>query len=162
MSILTSKLRAGAVITAVLALGACTSKPVADLGAACPPTQLAVPSDSIGHSDEEGSIRYVATLEKLVSSCSVNGDHVAVDLAFDVKAERGPAFQEQPISLTYYIATVDPKREIVDKKLLAVALELQPEQAAYSVREELTLHLPISSDASGANYSLYLGFQPDR
>ncbi len=159
---MSSKLGAGAIIAAIMSLGACSPKPAADLGSACPPTQLAVPSDSIGHSDEEGNIRYVATLEKLVSGCSVNADHVAVDLAFDVKAERGPAFQEEPINLTYYIATVDPKREIVDKKLLDVALELQPEQAAYSVREELTLHLPISSDASGANYSLYLGFQPDR
>lgn len=128
---------------------------------ACPPTQIAVPSDRIGHSDDEGKIRYVATMEQLLSSCEVSDDHVVVNLVFNLKAERGPVFEDRPVTLTYYIATVDPNREIVDKKLLDIELALKPDQAESVVREALTLHLPISNDATGANYSLYLGFQPD-
>jgi len=95
-----------------------------------------------------------------VSSCRIDENHVAVNLTFDVKAERGPAFEDRPVSLTYYIATVDPNREIIDKKILRVELELKPAEVQSVLREELTLHLPISTDATGANYNLYLGFQP--
>ena len=154
--------RASAVCLSTVMLGACANNVADQAGIACPQTQIAVPSDRIGHSDDDGNIRYIATIEKLISSCEVNGDHVAVDLAFNLKAERGPVFEEKPVSLTYYVATVDPKREIVDKQLLSVDLALQPEQAENVIREELTLHLPLSSDATGANYNLYLGFQPDR
>lgn len=161
MSCLVSSCQIGAVVVLTLALGACADKG-AVVDTACPPTQIAVPSDRVGHSDEQGRLRYVATIEQLSSSCRVEGDHLALDLAFNIKAERGPVFEEQPMKLTYYIATVDPRREIVDKQLLDIELTLQPEQAASIVREELTLHLPASDDATGANYNLYLGFQPDR
>lgn len=154
--------RAGAVAVSLTALGACATNGAGEIAAACPTTQIAVPSDRIGHSDEEGRIRYVATIEQLISDCRINDDHMAVDLAFNLKTERGPVFLEEPINLTYYVATVDPKREIVDKQLLSVLMELQPEQAESVVREELTLHLPLPNDATGANYNLYLGFQPDR
>ena len=152
---------AGMVLAMSLGLGACATTDLNELVEACPSAQVAFPSDSIGHSDEEGRIRYVATIEKLVSNCQIDGDQVTLDLAFDLKAERGPAFVDEPIKLTYYLATVGPEREIIDKKLLNVELALKGEQANLAVREELTLELPASKDVTGSNYNLYLGFQPD-
>ena len=151
----------GVAIAALMALGACTTKGAGEAEMACPSSQIAVPSDRFGHSDDEGRIRYVATIEQLVSDCRINEDYVAVDLAFNVKAERGPVFEDQPINLTYYIATIDPSRVIVDKQLLNVVMALEPEQAESVVREELTLHLPLPDEATGSNYNLYLGFQPE-
>jgi hypothetical protein len=145
-----------------LTLGACAGQGGSGTDVACPATQVAVPSDRIGHSDEEGRIRYVATIEDLVSRCRAEGDRIALDLAFNVRAERGPVFEDEPLTLTYYIATVDPGREIVDKELLAIELTLQPWQSENVIREELTLMLPIAEDATGGNYNLYVGFQPDR
>lgn len=143
-------------------VGACAGDNAGNELAACPPTQIAVPTDRIGHGDEDGRIRYVATMEQLSSSCRQDGEHVEVDIAFLLRAERGPAFEEKPVELIYYVATVDPSREIVDKQLLDLSLTLAPDQSEGSVREQLTLRLPLSSEASGANYSLYLGFQPDQ
>lgn len=143
-------------------LAACATGGGGNVETACPPAQIAVPSDRIGHSDDGGTIRYVATMEQLISSCDIEEDQMSVDLAFNLKTERGPAFEERPVNLTYYVATVDPNREIVDKQLLDVELNLAPEQRESVIREELTLRVPISSDATGANYSLYLGFQPAR
>lgn len=152
----------GTVSLLSLTLGACSATTPGDLETACPPTQIAVPSDRVGHSDESGRLRYVATIEQLTSSCRTDDEFVEVDIAFDLKAERGPVFQERPVDLSYYIATVDPKREIVDKQILNVSLALAADQTEHSIRESLTLRLPVSSDATGANYSLYIGFQPDQ
>ena len=152
--------RAGMAVISIAMLAACSTTGRTVVEQACPLTQIAAPSDRIGNSDANGTIRYVATIEQLVSSCRIDENHVAVNLAFDVKAERGPAFEDRPVSLTYYIATVDPNREIIDKKILRVELELKPAEVQSVLREELTLHLPISTDATGANYNLYLGFQP--
>ncbi len=153
-------LRASVAVTLLTALAACAKSGPSDVETACPTSQVAVPSDQIGHSDEEGRIRYVATIEQLISDCTVDENLVAVDLAFNLKAERGPVFTEEPINLTYYIATIDPSREIIDKQLLDVSLQIEPEQAESVVREELTLHLPLPNEATGSNYNLYLGFQP--
>lgn len=154
--------RAGLVVVAVAGLVGCASKATDEAGTACPPTQIAVPTDRIGHSDEQGNLRYIATMERLTSSCREDGEHIEIDIAFDLKAERGPVFEDKPILMTYYVATVDPQREIVDKQLLKVRIELAPEQTESSIRESVTLRLPAPSEASGANYNLYLGFQPDQ
>ncbi len=152
----------GTVTATFLALGGCAVNGGDKLVDACPPTQIAVPSDSIGHSDEEGRIRFVVTMEKLSSSCRIDGDQIIVDLTFNVKAEKGPVFEDNLIELTYYIATVGPKREIVDKELLDFEVALDADQIERTIREELTLQLPASTDVTGSNYNLYLGFQPGK
>ena len=152
--------RAGGAVAAALTLAGCATGGI-DVETACPSSQIAVPSDRIGHSDDEGQLRYVATIEQLSSDCRIDDDQVAVDLAFNLKAERGPVFQDEPINLTYYVATIDPRREIIDKQLLSVLMKLGPDQTQSVVREELTLLLPLSDEATGSNYNLYLGFQPE-
>jgi len=119
---------AGIAVVALMALAACSTGGTGDVATACPSTQIAVPSDKIGHSDDDGRIRYVATIEQLISDCRIDEDHVAVDLTFNLKAERGPVFIEEPINLTYYIATIDPSREIIDKQLLDISFQLEPEK----------------------------------
>ncbi len=128
---------------------------------ACPPAQIAVPSDRIGYNNADGELRFVGILEQLTSSCRRDEDDVEVDITFIMRAERGPAFEDKPVRLNYFLATVDPKREIVDKQVLGLQLDFEPDQAESALRESVTLRLPASTEASGANYSLYLGFQPD-
>ena len=143
-------------------LSACAGPAVDPSLTACPPAQIAVPSDRIGHSDEDGKLRFVAIMKELASDCRRDEGDIEVDIAFTMSAERGPAFEEAPVQLIYFLATVDPKREIVDKQILDVQLDFAPDQPVSAIRETVTLRLPASTEASGANYSLYLGFQPDR
>lgn len=153
---------AGKVVLASSLLAACAGQVDDQASTACPPAQIAVPSDRIGHTDKDGELRFVATMAELVSSCRQNDGDIEVDLAFTMNVERGPAFEGQAVRLTYFLATVDPEREIVDKQILDVQLDFEPDQPASALREAITLRLPVSTEASGANYSLYLGFQPDR
>lgn len=147
------------VLTALLA--ACANSAGDQANLACPPAKIAVPADRVGFSDNEERVRFVATMGALASECREDEDDIEVDIAFTMKAERGPGFEEGPVRLKYFLATVDPKREIVDKQILNVELDFEPEQAVSTVREAVTIRLPASTEASGANYSLYLGFQLD-
>ncbi|MGI9421272.1 MAG: hypothetical protein ACR2RA_25880 [Geminicoccaceae bacterium] len=152
---------AASVIVFATLLGACANWAGDPAITACPPAQIAAPADRIGFNDGDGELRFVATMDALASDCRQDDDDIEVDMAFTMSAERGPGLEEGPVRLTYFLATVDPKREIVDKQLLDVELDFEPDQPVSTVREAVTIRLPASTDASGANYSLYLGFQLD-
>ncbi|MEM8948954.1 MAG: hypothetical protein AAGA21_20790 [Pseudomonadota bacterium] len=161
---ITARSLAPASITVLTAwLSACASTPGELAREACPQAQIAVPSDRIGQNNGDGELRFVAVMEQLSSNCrrEEGEDDVEVDITFTMRAERGPAFEGQPLQLTYFLATVDPQREIIDKQVLNVQLDFGPDQPESALRESVTLRLPASTEASGANYSLYLGFQPD-
>jgi hypothetical protein len=66
------------------------------------------------------------------------------------------------VPVSYFLATIDPARKIVDKQVVTIEIDLGEAETERRVRQELTLRLPVSTDAGGANYSLYVGFQPDQ
>lgn len=150
----------------VIALGgllaACASSTDEQAVAACPPVQIAVPSDRIGHRTQADELTFIATMQQLTSSCRQNEGFIDVDVSFVVTAEHGPALSEGPLSLNYFLATVDPNRQIIDKQTLDLEIDIDLDRQASALRETVTLRLPASIEASGANYNLYLGFQPDQ
>ncbi len=149
-------------LPAFAALAGCASIGADDVETACPPAQIAVPSDQIGHRDADGRLSFVARMDQLASDCRIDEDQIEVDIALTLSAERGPGLKSDEVRLVYFLATVDPTREIVDKQLLDVTFAFEPDRTVNALREEITLRLPASTEASGANYSLYLGFQPER
>jgi outer membrane protein OmpA-like peptidoglycan-associated protein len=152
----------GAAVASALLLTACASQPGERAELACPPVQIAVPADRLGHNNEKGELRFVAVMDELISSCRQDEENLEVEITFTMSAERGPAFDDEQVDLTYFLATVDPNRNIVDKQILGVQLDLGNDKALSALNETVTLRLPASTEASGANYSLYLGFQPDQ
>jgi len=161
MSRISRRFRPSAAAILVSSLSACAHQAGDQALSACPPAQIAVPSDRIGNNNQKGDLRFVAIMEQLSSSCRQDEKDVEIDIAFTMRAERGPAFEGKPVRLTYFLATVDPEREIIDKQILGLQLDFQPDQTSSALRERVTLRLPASTEATGANYSLYLGFQPD-
>lgn len=162
MSAVTHALGRASAFMSAAVLAACAQQAADPSLVACPPTQIAVPADRVGHGNDDGQLRYVASMADLVSACRQDEEDIEIDISFVMSAERGPAFAEQPVTLTYFLATVNPNRDIVDKQLLDVQFAFLPEQPVSALRETLTLRLPASDEASGANYSLYLGFQLDQ
>ncbi|MEL6961484.1 MAG: hypothetical protein AAFO01_01935 [Pseudomonadota bacterium] len=157
-----ARLSTGFALTTALLVGACASNPTERAELACPPVQIAVPADRLGHNNDKGELRFVAVMDELISNCRQDEDNLEVEITFTLSAERGPAFDEDLVDLTYFLATVDPNREIIDKQILGVQLDLGDDKAVSSLSETVTLRLPASTEASGANYNLYLGFQPDQ
>jgi len=162
MSMAPRSLVSASTAVSLCVLSACTANQGPESALiACPPAQIAVPSDRIGHRNDEGDVSFIATMEQLTSNCRQDEGDIEVDIAFTMQAERGAGLGDQPVKLNYFLATVDPKREIIDKQILEVQLDFGSEQPVSALRESVTLRLPASTEATGANYSLYLGFQPD-
>jgi len=161
MTVLSKARSLAPTLAATALLAACAGQPGSSALTACPPAQIAVPADRIGYNGQDGELRFVAVMDQLVSSCRQDEGDLEIDIAFTMSAEPGPAFEDQPVQLTYFLATVDPNRTIVDKQILDVELDVDPDLPVSAVREEVTLRLPASTEASGANYDLYIGFQPD-
>jgi hypothetical protein len=151
---------AAALLSAGLLAG-CAGE-TADVAFACPPAQIAVPADRVGVANEAGELRYVIAITDLLSQCQRADDEIEVQLSFKLIAQRGPAFETSPVPATYFVATMDPNREIVAKRVMTTQLVLVTGETQGGVLEELIIRLPVSTDVSGANYSLYLGLQPDQ
>ena len=154
---------AGAATLAGLALtlAACAGS-APEVETACPPAQIAVPADRVGNANADGELRFVVTMGDLASSCRHEGETLLVDLDFVVTARPGPALDLEQLPVSYFLATIDPERRIVDKQVIQIEIDVAAGQAKQDVQQQLTLRLPVSTDAGGANYSLYLGFQPDQ
>ncbi len=162
MRMTSTSLTPGIAAGITLLLAACASQPGERVELACPPVQIAVPADRLGHNNEAGELRFIAVMDELISSCRQDEDNLEVEITFTMSAERGPAFDAEQVDLAYFLATVDPNRDIIDKQILDVQLDLGDDKALSALSETVTLRLPASTEASGANYSLYLGFQPDQ
>ena len=65
-------------------------------------------------------------MTNLASACSYGAEGVDVDLAFDLIAERGPAFAGDAADLTYFVATIAPDGEI----LVQAGAELRDRRSA--------------------------------
>jgi hypothetical protein len=103
--------------------------------------------------------RYLAVLTNLRSACGYDETGVDVDLAFDLIVERGPALAGNGVELTYFIATMGPGEEILDKQLLTSDIEFTGDEQVAGSAEQLTLRLPTVSPADAVGHALYVGFQ---
>jgi hypothetical protein len=120
-------------------------------------TSIYAPGSEQGPDDLELAI----ALNDLVSACQPTGAGMDVGIAFNVFAQRGPAFQPEPIRLSYFLATVGPDRQIVDKQLLDIELDMPADQESTGMRETITLRLPGVGEAQAAGYRVYVGLQLD-
>jgi hypothetical protein len=158
--------RAGAVALMLgLLIAGCTSDPPEPPGP-CPSAALlqGAESASIYAPGSEGGpddLELAIAFNDLVSACQPTGAGMDVGLAFNIFAQRGPAFQPEPIRLSYFLATVGPDRQIVDKQLLDVELSMPADQESTGMRETITLRLPGVGEAEAAGYRVYVGLQLD-
>ena len=153
---------------AVLVLGACGSNPPAPAPAPPPcPTALLLEGAErttayrAGAEPRPDDLRYLALLTDLSSACRYVDEGVEVDLIFSLTAERGPAFASTPEEVTYFIATLGPDGQILDKDEFPAELDFEEGYAGARWSQELTLLLPSVTPEGGGNYSLYIGFQLD-
>jgi hypothetical protein len=153
---------------ALVALGACGSTaPTPPPAPLCPATLLLEGAERTttyraGAENRPGEIRYLAVLRDLTSGCRYysgeEGAGVDVDLTFILIAERGPALSGSE-ELTYFVATMGPDGQILDKKMLRGDLPFAEGENRIGWSEDLTLRLPSVTPEDGGDYTLYVGFQ---
>ncbi len=127
----------------------------------CPQAQIAVPADRVSFKGPDDSLRYIAAITDLQSDCRIEADGVEVDLAFALRAEKGPGFADDPVAVSYFVATLDPAQQIIGKQIFASRFVLPPDQPTGGRVETVTLRLPNTADLPITSYRLYIGFQPE-
>jgi hypothetical protein len=158
--------RAGAAaLTLGLLIAGCGSGPPERPGP-CPSAALLQGAESAsiyapGSERGPDDLELAIALNDLVSACQPTGAGMDVGLAFNIFAQRGPAFQPEPIRLSYFLATVGPDRQIVDKQVLDVELSIPADQESTGMRETITLRLPGVGEDDAASYRVYVGLQLD-
>ena len=152
----------------MVALGACGST-APEPPAQPPPCPAALLLDGaertttyrVGTAPSASDLRYVAILTDLASACRYQDEGVEVDLMFNLTAERGPAFPATPEEVTYFIATLGPSGEILKRDAFAAELDFEEGFGGARWTEELTLLLRSVTPETGADYTLFVGFQLD-
>jgi hypothetical protein len=114
-----------------------------------------------GPSSRPGDLRHLAVLTDLVSLCRYEGGGADVALRFDLVAEQGPAYGGGPLRLTYFVASLGPDRQVLSKPLFEVEIAFPEGQQRAGSTEEMTVHMPGVTEASGSRYSIFVGFQLD-
>lgn len=115
-----------------------------------------------GEAERSQTLRYVAAITGLESSCRYGEDGLTMDLRFPVVVEPGPAFTGDAVDLDLFVATVGPDGAVLGKEPVAVALS--PARGGGAVGEvvDLTLTMDVFSEAEARDRRLFVGFQLPR
>jgi hypothetical protein len=158
--------RGAALGLAALALAACATSAPQTAAPACPPALFLQGAEHTasyrpGAARQPDALRHLAVMTNLASGCRYVAEGVDVDLAFDLIAERGPAFAGSAADLAFFVATIAPDGQILSKQVLSSAIPFGTGEDAAGVSEQLTVRVPAVTAEQGGAYRLYLGFQLD-
>jgi hypothetical protein len=159
--------RVTSIAAALLALlSACGSSSPEPAPPACPTVLLLKGAERTaaylpGPGTRPADLRYLAVLTDLVSVCRYEDDGVDVALRFNLIAEQGPAYTTGPLRLTYFVASLGPGQQVLSKPLFDVDIEFPEGQQRAGSSQEMTVQMPEVTPATGAQYSVFVGFQLD-
>jgi hypothetical protein len=114
-----------------------------------------------GPSPRPGDLRYLAVLTDLVSICRYENNGVDVALRFNLFAEKGPAYGGGPLQLTYFVASLGPDQQVLSKPLFDADVAFPEGEQRAGSSQEMTVHMPGVTPATGPQHSVFLGFQLD-
>ncbi|MGQ0662022.1 MAG: hypothetical protein ACT4P2_00245, partial [Pseudomonadota bacterium] len=98
----------------------------------------------------------------ILALCSYGRRGIDVDLQVGVVATRGPADRARAAQFEYFVAILDPERQVVARQRFDVRFEF-PDNRARLVRiEELEPQIPLADAALGPRYEILVGFQLTR
>lgn len=149
----------------ILLLSACTASR-APVPAPCPTTLFLKGAERTaayrpGPDPGPADLEHLAVLTDLVTACRYQEGGVDVALRFNLIAEKGPAYGGGPLRFTYFVASLGPHQQILSKPLLDAEVVFPEDQQRAGTTQEMTVHMPGVTPATGPQYSVFLGFQLD-
>ena len=82
-----------------------------------------------------------------------------IDLQIAVNGVRGPADRSRVADFSYFVALVDPDRNILVQEPFQVHFDFKDNRTQLATREEISPHLPLSDVKQASNYQIWIGFQ---
>lgn len=102
---------------------------------------------------------YEAGIADVKMACTYTSKGVDIDLGVVLAAERGPANTSRTATVPYYIAIVDPQRNILAKEVFTTTLTFQANVSRASGIDETQETIPLPKGKSAERYGVVLGMQ---
>ena len=87
------------------------------------------------------------------------GGGVAVAFAVPIGITRGPAAETDRLSVSYFVALTDPRRQIVAKEVFIAEIAFDGADQRVQAVEEIEQWIPLGPGESGTAYETLVGFQ---
>lgn len=87
------------------------------------------------------------------------GGGVAVEFALAVHAARGPVARTDRVSMPYFVALLDARRQMVAKEVFTVEIAFEGSEVSVRAVEEIEQWIPLGPGEPGAAYETLVGIQ---
>jgi len=153
--------RAGAAVALSLGAAACSGAgPVPCPHAIIMPELQAVAKFRPGPGRQDSDVSYGARLLAADTSCSADKKKGGVTVATKLVVTAIRVSPEaQKGQITYFVAVIDRKQAILNKRDFAIDLDFPRNQSRLDITEQLEEFIWLSGDANGADYGIVIGFE---
>ncbi|MEO9903768.1 hypothetical protein [Nisaea sp.] len=105
-------------------------------------------------------VRFDAQLTSLSATCNFESDELALDIAFQIIAARGPAKKDSQAAVTYFIAIADETGAVIAKQTFDNTLPFKGNLRRVAIKDEFEPTIPYPADRNILNdYRVLIGFQ---
>ena len=110
------------------------------------------------------NVAFELELRNVETDCDLDvddeaGGGVQVTFALPIYATRGPAAETDRLSVPFYVALADPRRQIVAKEVFTAEIAFDDESASAQAVEEIEQWIPLGPGEFGLGYETLVGFQ---
>jgi hypothetical protein len=102
---------------------------------------------------------YEAGVADVKMACTYTSKGVDIELGVVLSAERGPANASRTATVPYYVAIIDPQRNILAKEVFTSTLTFQPNVSRATNIDETQETIPLPKGKSAERYGIVLGMQ---
>lgn len=106
-------------------------------------------------------ILFEARILGVRGECRHGDGRVAVETDISFEALRGPADLGRQAQIRYFVAVVDPQRQILNKRIFEVVVAFPPNADRGVVTDQLQQMIPLTAGRSAAAYTVAFGLQLD-
>ena len=106
---------------------------------------------------------FALALRNVATDCDYDigdeGGGVEVTFALPIRATRGPAAGSDRLSVPFFVAITDPRRQIVAKEVFTAEIAFEGDSASAQTVEEIEQWIPLGPGEFGVGYETLVGFQ---
>lgn len=152
--------------TLAVAFGALSSCSMFDNSIQFPCPTVGVPHESStltlfqpGNGRDLTDVIFSGGVQDAKIACTYTSNGVDINLGVRVGGELGPAAKTRTATVPYFVAIVDPNRNILAKQVFNQTLVFPPNVSLSTSFDETEEHIPLPKNKSAEHYGIAVGMQ---
>ena len=118
-----------------------------------------------GEGRDPTDLKYEVAITSLTGKCEYDFDDgratITAVFTLGVEARRGPAGDSDTVEVPYFVAVVDPERNIRAKQIFKPTLTFEASGIRTGTLEEVEQIIPVATGYAGPDYEIFVGLQLD-